>query len=70
MQIVFMAMRGKIGRLLGAREQACDPWRPVPIVNFIRLAYCRESRDELPHAGRAQAYLVGAHWAVAISSVA
>ena len=42
----------------------------VPVVNFIRLAYCRESRDELPHAGRAQAYLVGAQWAVAISSVA
>ena len=40
------------------------------IVNFIRLAYCRELRDELPHAGRAQAYLVGAQWAVAISSVA
>jgi hypothetical protein len=39
----------------------------VPTVNFIRLAYCRESRDELPHAGRAQAYLVGPHWAVPIS---
>ena len=42
----------------------------VPVVNFIRLAYCRESRNELPHAGCAQAYLVGAHWAVPISSVA
>ena len=34
----------------------------VPTVNLIRLAHRRESRDELPHAGRALSLSGGGSW--------
>jgi multiple antibiotic resistance protein len=56
--------------LTGVQNALSPLLNPVPSVNSDRLACCRESRDELPHAGRAQANLVEVHWVVPISSVA
>jgi hypothetical protein len=47
-----------------------EPASPVPIVNWIQLAYSRESGDAITHGRHAQTDLVGRDRVVPITNLA